>query len=684
MNTNLENFKPRLRPGRVIPQGPRIIFETNEPFNQIILPMGLADMILLCSGQFSVREIVGKIYHRQGAVPFKNMLTALHHLHQGNFFENGEELELSPELKSWMNVRKPYSLSRRLLPRLSLSRARPKVFYALTMATVLFAIFGLAQAPVAIVETLHAWLNAQTTFEATWRVLLVGSVLQTLAHGLRTLQLLALTGQAFNLSVRIGGLGVYLHVGDETTELIDNRLYAALFYASQILAGWPFVFAADLILIEPLRTAVILVAAALTFHELNPFFDGAGRRLIRALLRPGDRDVSATRFAADTISAAIDPRARRHDRDFARACALAGAGWLTLMTIGLYDAAIIFGPGLLTRLTQNLSDVPLALVCLCAWLRAVYYVAQTFVESIVANVIRPYWRVVYARAAAGWRGPKRDWTSVEVTDRIETLPLFSHFPENFLEHIALSSQVMEVPAGAAIIREGSPAAELFVLFEGTVAISRQNGEAQQDLGVLGPVSVFGEAALIDNAPRAAQVAAKTRATVLRVPITVLRKVATEADSVRKLEVFRNAILVNQYFASSPVFRSLSTTSIDFLCSRGTLAYFDQDQVVFQQGDRGDSLYLMLRGSVTIEVHGHAIRRLDQGSFFGEIAMIASLPRTATVRTVNAGVFFKIDADDFWEVLVQHLDLGVFLESISEERLKEDLAFGAERAAGGSI
>src|ERR1043165_1333876 len=102
MKTSLENFKPKLRGGRVIPQGSRFVFETDNPYNQIVLPMALADLILLCSGHFTVRQIVEKIYRKQGSVPFKWILSAIHSLHQGGFFENGEDLSLSPQLESWV------------------------------------------------------------------------------------------------------------------------------------------------------------------------------------------------------------------------------------------------------------------------------------------------------------------------------------------------------------------------------------------------------------------------------------------------------------------------------------------------------------------------------------------------------------------------------------------------------
>mgnify|MGYP001826607738 FL=1 len=58
--------------------------------------------------------------------------------------------------------------------------------------------------------------------------------------------------------------------------------------------------------------------------------------------------------------------------------------------------------------------------------------------------------------------------------------------------------------------------------------------------------------------------------------------------------------------------------------------------VFRQGDPADSAYFIRRGEVEVidEDTGSVIRSLGSGDYFGEIALIANAPRSATIRTVS--------------------------------------------------
>ncbi len=60
-----ETFKPYLKKGQLTARGTKVIFETKDPFNQIVLPMDMVDVITLCSGKYTVKEIIEKIYIKQ-------------------------------------------------------------------------------------------------------------------------------------------------------------------------------------------------------------------------------------------------------------------------------------------------------------------------------------------------------------------------------------------------------------------------------------------------------------------------------------------------------------------------------------------------------------------------------------------------------------------------------------------
>lgn len=682
-HTNLESFCPKLRSGRVIPQGSRIIFETDNPYNQVILPMALADLILLCSGQFSIREIVEKIYKKQGAVPFKSILAAVHVLHQGGFFENGHELVLSSDLQSWMEPKRSrWALAWRFGQRIVADKRSPTTYYVCTLIALIASILGLQFFPSWPLQMAESWAFSQTKSDGLIKLLTASSVLLTLKYALRGWQLLLLTGKAYNVSMRLSPWGLHLHVGNEANDLFENRLYTVMFYISQIMVPWTFIWIASFFMSDFKLEAYILMGMAITFWDLNPFVSSDGLKLIQSLLLPSDRDVASWHFEANQLIDSISDENRRQDQDFARICAIWGAVWLVTSFAMLHDSAITFGPAVLKKIMSPSFDSLISLAGLGGWLFALYRVVQAMVETVAASLIRPHWRKLAGRVKQLTVAGKTEWTPEKISTTIEALPLFSHFHEQYLRALVTNSEVMEFNAHSSIIGAGEPSRELYVLLEGEVLVARPHSPADSNwTHELSALSVFGESALVDDKPRMANVTAKTKVTVLRVPIHILRQVAHEAQSVRHLEDFRNAILVNQFFASSPVFRSLSTESIEFLSSRGSLEYFDQDQVVFRQGDAGDSLFLILRGTVDVVVHATAVKTLSQGNFFGEIALIANIPRTATILTREPSVFFRVSSNSFWEVLVRHIDLGVFLETISESRLREDLELAPPAKTG---
>ncbi len=78
------------------------------------------------------------------------------------------------------------------------------------------------------------------------------------------------------------------------------------------------------------------------------------------------------------------------------------------------------------------------------------------------------------------------------------------------QRIVISLQPLEVPAGEAIVRQGSPADKFFILVEGEAEVVRD----EQQVDTLGPGQLFGEVAIIRDQPRSASVRALSDAKLL--------------------------------------------------------------------------------------------------------------------------------------------------------------------------
>ena len=86
-------------------------------------------------------------------------------------------------------------------------------------------------------------------------------------------------------------------------------------------------------------------------------------------------------------------------------------------------------------------------------------------------------------------------------DELKQIPLFHDLPREKLDLLARTADIVEVPAGTELIREGDSGHEFFAIADGEVEISK-GGEtvATEAAG-----DVFGELALLHGIPRTATV-----------------------------------------------------------------------------------------------------------------------------------------------------------------------------------
>lgn len=75
------------------------------------------------------------------------------------------------------------------------------------------------------------------------------------------------------------------------------------------------------------------------------------------------------------------------------------------------------------------------------------------------------------------------------------------------------------------------------------------------------------------------------------------------------------------------------------------------ELLFQEGDTGDAMFVVLEGELEIKVGARAVERVGPGGIVGELAIIEHAPRTATVTAVSDTKVVAVGTRRF-EFLVQ--------------------------------
>ncbi len=113
-------------------------------------------------------------------------------------------------------------------------------------------------------------------------------------------------------------------------------------------------------------------------------------------------------------------------------------------------------------------------------------------------------------------------------------------------------------------------------------------------------------------------------------------------------------------ASVPVFAELSTRelrSVERILYRRTYA---ASEVVFKQGDPGVGMYIIAEGEVQIrsEPGGQVLTTLKQGAFFGEIALLNEIPRSASAVATVPSVLWGFFQPELMDLLERRPSLGI--------------------------
>jgi MFS family permease len=116
----------------------------------------------------------------------------------------------------------------------------------------------------------------------------------------------------------------------------------------------------------------------------------------------------------------------------------------------------------------------------------------------------------------------------------------------------------------------------------------------------------------------------------------------------------------------PMFAPLSIVAKEHMAATLTPVSVAAGDVVIREGEIGDRFYIVAQGELEVVAPGVHTTASD-GDYFGEIALIRDVPRTATVTALVDSQLYAMDRNDFLAAVTSHSGVRAAGEAVVEQR-----------------
>ena len=108
--------------------------------------------------------------------------------------------------------------------------------------------------------------------------------------------------------------------------------------------------------------------------------------------------------------------------------------------------------------------------------------------------------------------------------------------------------------------------------------------------------------------------------------------------------------------SVDLFKSIPAENLSRVAQITEEVRCEKDDPIIEEGEFGDSLFIVVNGNVKIHKGDTEITRMGEGSCIGDMALLDGEPRSADVTAVEETTLFKIEQEGFYEVMGSHGDI----------------------------
>lgn len=227
-----------------------------------------------------------------------------------------------------------------------------------------------------------------------------------------------------------------------------------------------------------------------------------------------------------------------------------------------------------------------------------------------------------------------------VASAVNNCVLFHDLNSRQRQHVVNAFYQQAVPKGTSVIKQGDPGINFYCVESGNFEVILTKDGKKNKVADRGPGTTFGELALMYNGKRAATCTASVNSVVWIMNRYEFRRIVQEIGEAKMkqyLELMQDVKLLAPLASYERAQLAEALEEVDFTPS----------QVIFEQGDEGDAMYIVVSGQVVVTKveNGSApveLARVGAGDYFGERALLNNDTRAASVTCTQASHCLKLD------------------------------------------
>ena len=119
-----------------------------------------------------------------------------------------------------------------------------------------------------------------------------------------------------------------------------------------------------------------------------------------------------------------------------------------------------------------------------------------------------------------------------------------------------------------------------------------------------------------------------------------------------------------------LFRDISGEEVSHVAQIAEEIEYGSEQTIFDEGDVGDSMFIIVDGAVRIHKGDKELAVLSKGKFVGEMALLDQEPRSASVTSTKETTLLEINGEDFYDLMASRMEIMQGIVKILTQRLRE--------------